>query len=394
MRQGAEQCEPVVMHVIQPFPVQGNTMVTVTSELTRAYAKQGGTSAVILTTSRELHVPNARNISVDYRMHCPKERFSGRQLYTDFAAAQIGFRRPFAGKLLLPAVRAVEQVDPDVILLYEGYYALPSLPIWREALPNTPVLLYVHTSFSRSYSRAEIRRSLGAATAAVFVSSALKRSVVKRLGASPCPMEVVENGVDVELFSPALKGSKGSANIYKVLFVGAVTPHKGVDRLVRAVAHARRHTERPVRLQVVGSSAYNAADALTEYERGLRQTASGLGVDVVFTPFVSHEDLPAVYQDADLLCMPSLNEDPYPLVILEAMACGLPVIASGRGGTREAGGEHAIYVDPDDTEAFAGAIADLANDPAKAAERGAACRRWAELHSWSDTMQRLLALAR
>ena len=119
-----------------------------------------------------------------------------------------------------------------------------------------------------------------------------------------------------------------------------------------------------------------------------------LGLEGIFSPFVSHDELPAIYRRADVVCVPSLNQDPYPLVILEAMACGLPVIASGRGGTREAGGEHAIYVDPDDTEAFAGAVADLANDPVKAAERGAASRRWAELHSWSDTMQRLLAMAR
>ena len=366
----------------------------VADELANAARNFGARSVAMFATTRDVRLENGDSVYVDYRSASPREGYSSSQLYMDFLAARVGLPRANVRRLSHVGIPSARELAPSLVLLYEGYYALPALPQWRKALPESSLLLYVHNSFSRSYSRSELARCLRCADGVAVVSTALRDSLLERLPDPPCRLEVVHNGVDTQMFSASTGARRHEGSPFTVLFAGIVAPHKGPDRLIRALARARSRTDLPLRLHVVGSSAYDASDALTPYELSLRKMTTDLGLEGIFSPFVSHDELPAIYRRADVVCVPSLNQDPYPLVILEAMACGLPVIASGRGGTREAGGEHAIYVDPDDTEAFAGAVADLANDPVKAAERGAASRRWAELHSWSDTMQRLLAMAR
>lgn len=390
---GPDEGGPLVLHVPPPFS-RRNTLVMVADELARVSGGFGARSAALLATTRDVALHHGESVYVDYRSASPREGYSRSELYRDFLAARCGLPRVHVRRVFRAALPRARELHPALVLLYEGYYALPALSQWRAALPESTLLLYVHNGFSRSYSRGELARGLRHADGVALVSSALRDSLIDRLPRPPCRVEVVHNGVDTAIFTPSNATKRDASSPFVVLFAGLVAPHKGPDRLVRAVAQARRLTTRPLHLHVVGSSAYDASDALTPYELSLRASTAELGLDATFSPFVAHDELPAIYQGADLLCVPSINADPYGLVILEAMACGVPVIASGRGGTREAGGEHAIYVDPDDTDAFARAIADLADDPARAAEIGASSREWAESHSWTDTMAQLLAMAR
>ena len=79
-------------------------------------------------------------------------------------------------------------------------------------------------------------------------------------------------------------------------------------------------------------------------------------------------ELGAIYRDSDVVCVPSLCDEAFGMVVLEALACGAAVVASARGGLPEAGGDAAIYVDPMDERAFAAAVARLANDEKHLAE--------------------------
>jgi glycosyltransferase involved in cell wall biosynthesis len=381
-----------VMHVLQPFASQRNTLVTVASELTRVHASAGATSYAVVSEGRDIHVDNAVPVVVDYRRNCPRESFATWQLRADFVAAMLHRPRPFMGKLFDPAVEASCPLRPDVVLVYEGFYAMTSIPLWRKALPGSRIVLYAHNGFSRSYRPFEIRRYLGSADAVACVSSMLKASLIDRLGAAPCAVEVVHNGVDTAKFAPTPRPLRDSLSAFRVLFIGTVDAHKGPDRLLRAVRAAAALTSRPLCVEVVGGSAYGGRTNLSPYEQDLRRLAASLGVDATFTPFQDRSALPDLYRSADLVAVPSLNNEPYALVILEAMACGVPVVASGRGGTKEAGGDAAIYVDPDDTDAFARVITRCADEPDALAERALLSRRWAEQHTWSATLTKLLSV--
>ena len=113
-----------------------------------------------------------------------------------------------------------------------------------------------------------------------------------------------------------------------VLSVGRIEPLKGIDILIRAVANLENSSD--TRLLIVGGDSSSDPEA-----RRLRGVASAAGIDdeVTFTGKVSQSELPTYYNAADVFVLPSYYES-FGLVALEAMACGVPVIASRVGGPR------------------------------------------------------------
>ncbi len=147
----------------------------------------------------------------------------------------------------------------------------------------------------------------------------------------------------------------GGGRPLRLLSVGRLIRRKGVESLLRAVLQARLDGA-DVELIVAGSGSD---------ECRLRALAAQLGVPVTWCGFVDHPDLPRVYAAADAFAFPTLEGDPFGIVVLEAAAAGLPVIASPRGGATEdliTDGVNGLVVDPTDTAAMASAIARLAGD--------------------------------
>jgi glycosyltransferase involved in cell wall biosynthesis len=142
----------------------------------------------------------------------------------------------------------------------------------------------------------------------------------------------------------------------RLLSVGRLIARKGHQALLRAVSQARRQGAE-VELTVVGTG---------PQERRLRALAAELGVPVRWRGFVDQPELPAVYAAADAFAFPTLAGDPFGIVVLEAAAAGLALIASPRGGATEdliVDGVNGLIVDPADTAAMAAAVARLAGDP-------------------------------
>jgi glycosyltransferase involved in cell wall biosynthesis len=141
-----------------------------------------------------------------------------------------------------------------------------------------------------------------------------------------------------------------------VLHVGRLIPRKGIDRLMRAMAAVSSDVR--LRLVIVGSGPEEAR---------LRElaVAHGIAPEVEFKGFVDQPALPALYAAADIFAMPSL-EDPFGIVLLEAAASGLPVIASPFAGASLDLLEHGrsgLIADPDDISAWSNALRELARDP-------------------------------
>jgi glycosyltransferase involved in cell wall biosynthesis len=142
----------------------------------------------------------------------------------------------------------------------------------------------------------------------------------------------------------------------RLLCVGRLIPRKGVRHLIQALA-AMRPVRRPVSLVIVGSG---------PQEADLRALVQSLGVrGIRFAGFVDQDELPAYYAAADVFVFPTL-EDPYGIVLLEAAASGLAVIASEHAGATldfVEDGESGLMFDPHDEHALAELIAKLADFP-------------------------------
>ena len=136
-------------------------------------------------------------------------------------------------------------------------------------------------------------------------------------------VEVIPNGVDTDRFRPEPHGTKGPL---RVLYVGRLEPYKGLETLLQAMTQACRIPS-AFTLRIVGDGSLRS-----ELER--RSHALGLSDIVTFEGWVDRARIPDCYRSADLFVMPSVVEG-MPNCVLEAMASGLPVIASHVPGTEE-----------------------------------------------------------
>lgn len=170
-----------------------------------------------------------------------------------------------------------------------------------------------------------------------------------------------------------------------ILFLGTIEPRKNLSRLLSAYTAAAGSI--PQSLVIAGSVGWKTGELFGALE------SSGLRDRVKFTGFVESRDIPALMTLADFFVFPSLYEG-FGLPILEAMACGTPVMTSNVSSMPEVAGDAALLVDPLSTDCIAEGLKELALDRKRREDlRGRGLRRAAEF-SWKDTAERTLQVYR
>ena len=235
---------------------------------------------------------------------------------------------------------------------------------------------------------ARVRRK---ADRVIVPSHAVKRDVVRRVGLPEDRVVVTHEGCEAR-FRPVRSGTalRDVAARYGlppryVLAVGTLEPRKNLTTLLEAFARLRRDGEVDADLRLV------LAGARGWLEEPIFATVRSLGLEdaVRFTGFVDDDDLPAVYSGAALFVFPSLHEG-FGLPLLEAMACGVPVVTSNISSLPEVAGDAAVLVDPRDEQGLAGAIARLLRDEALRGRLREAGIARARQFSWEATARRTL----
>ncbi|MDI6775215.1 MAG: glycosyltransferase family 1 protein [Verrucomicrobiota bacterium] len=170
-----------------------------------------------------------------------------------------------------------------------------------------------------------------------------------------------------------------------LLFVGGITPLKNIPALLRAF-RALKARGIPHRLVLAGFKRLNFARDLALIE------ALGLRQDVIEPGFVDDADLPALYSLADAFVLPSFYEG-FGIPILEAQACGCPVVVGNRGAMTEVAGEGgALSFDPDSPAELAGRLGRILNEPAVRASLAERGLENAKRYSWAVTARRTVEL--
>lgn len=242
---------------------------------------------------------------------------------------------------------------------------------------------------------APIKRVYAAADFVVYQSEFCRRCAQQFLGAREGPAEVLFNPVDAEKFSP--RKDLDQNNRLPVLMV-AGSHHEAyrVKTVIEAVALYIRWQGTPVRLIVAGRLVWGP-NAETESRRWAHE--SGLGEDVAFSGPYSQAEAPTLFRKADALIHLKV-QDPCPRLVVEAMACGVPVLYSASGGTVELVGDEAgigipqsedfQQAHPPAVEAVADAITSLlANRGALARQARARALRMFSVDKWLDAHQRI-----
>ena len=253
---------------------------------------------------------------------------------------------------------------PGVDLFHATEHLLPRLRRIRSVFTLHDLIYRFdpgsHLPLNRIYLNTMMPRFLRTADAVIAVSECSQRDAMRLYGTPADKVHVIPEGVDAR-FKPV--ASQQVAQVrdkfhlpeHFVLCVGTLEPRKNYSLLFEALAACREQGHSAWPLIIAGKPGWL-------YEPIL-QRISDLGLQdlVRTTGFFPDEDLPALYNAATLLAMPSRYEG-FGLPVLEAMACGTPVVCSNTSSLPEVAGEAALLVPPDDVRAWTQAIARVWNE--------------------------------
>lgn len=169
------------------------------------------------------------------------------------------------------------------------------------------LLKFAKTAVNQSLNYLWVNRVVSSADVAVAISDEM--AAYLRVEYSPKRIETIYNGVDTDLFKP-----EKTEYAHRILYVGRLIPEKGYKRLIDAMPNIRQEVS-DAELHIVG---------------GRKRGAEPNGV--FFHGTIEHSSLPKVYNSCDIFALPTTREEGMPISILEAMSCGIPVVATRVGG--------------------------------------------------------------
>lgn len=303
------------------------------------------------------------------------------------------FKMPSLPRLLaeLPIRAAADRLD----LLHVQYVAPPIRSVPAVAMIHDICYEFLPQFFSRPeviQFRIAIRWTARHARRILTVSETSKQDIVNIYGVPSSRIDVTYNGVDLTRFQPDAEGSRVDATLARygikrpyILAVGNLQPRKNLVRLIDAFVDLKRQRpELPHSLVLVGKAAFQHSEVFN------RAREHGLNDQIFFTGYVPSEDLPVLYQGAAVFAYPSFYEG-FGLPVVEAMACGIPVLTSDRGSLPEVTGEAAILINPEDSRAITDGLIQALTDTDKSANLSSRGLQRARNFTWGNTARTTLA---
>lgn len=249
---------------------------------------------------------------------------------------------------------------------------------------------WYHLTYRQRYRLSALK-----ADVVIVPSETVKDDIQEQYGVPSGKIEVIPQGVD-DSFCPggdaeALRATRrrylGSDRPY-ILFVGKLSQRRNIPTLMAAFSDLKKRAKIPHSLLLVGPNHQNLP---------LQSLAQELGIQdsLVQTDgrFADHRELVAVYNAADLFVHPSLHEG-FSLTLVEAMACGVPVVTVNRGAAREIAGGCAFMVDEPTTEALSEAMHQALTDPTLARTLRARALERARCFRYEETARRTMDVLR
>jgi glycosyltransferase involved in cell wall biosynthesis len=286
----------------------------------------------------------------------------------------------------------VDWITGPIDLFHSPDFTLPPTRRGTRSLLTVHDLSFVRDPESalpvlRAYLNKVVPRSVARADHVLADSAATRSDLMELYGTPPGKISVLYSGVNAA-FKPirdatllqAARARYGLGDGPFILAVGTLQPRKNYARLIQAFAELR---EKELALVIAGGRGWLYEQIFAEVER------LGLGRRVIFPGFVADEDLPALYSAAAVLAYPSIYEG-FGLPILEAFACGTPVVSSNASCLPEVAGQAALLVAPTDIAALAEGLARALSDTALRAQMTAAGLARARIFTWQGAAQQLL----
>ena len=386
-----------------------------------------------------VYAPRARGQSAVQRwggIEIRRVPFVARRLHkaVQLLAGRLGWEPPYFTSRLYyreyfsQVARDLANCRPDIVHLPQQ---MQFAPLFKLAVPGVKVVVHIHQDELAKLDRELLRRDLASVDAVATVSEFVTAGARARLPEMAARIHTVGNGVDVLRFRPAARGralrERESQGLpLRLLYVGRIAPDKGVHLLMEALDQLTREGV-SLELTLIGKPGLLPYDLLSRllggdaqaleavrgfYGRSLRswvvkeifghrrsygrelraRLSPATARRVRYLGTVSQPELIRAYRAADLLVLPSIWQESYGLPVAEAMACGVPVLASASGGVPELieDGVSGKLFPRLDTEALTRTLRDMSADQARLREMGRAARTRAERKlTWIHSAERL-----
>lgn len=292
------------------------------------------------------------------------------------AVVGFGFRRKLRvieERERFDLVHVHSPLDPILPLAATEHLRVPVVGTFHSFRPTNPFAVFFPQRYRRALSRLRARIAVSP-SAAGFVTRYID-----------VPFHIIPNGVDTKRFSPEVDGFQTFRDgTFTILYVGRMDPRKGARYLLQALPLIERELEH-YRLLIVGGGWRKKV-----YQQFI---SPGLERRVHFAGVVSWEDLPRYYRSADLYCSPATGGESFGIVLLEAMASGLPIVASDIEGYRHVMTEsEGMFAVPRDPSSIAAKIVELARDAQRRMAMAEAGRATALRYDWKMVADKVLAV--
>ncbi len=228
----------------------------------------------------------------------------------------------------------IRDFQPDIVHAHHAFTPTPLFTLRAAKTFNLPAILTNHSAYFYDYEY--LLKTIGyigfpfrtfIEKADIIVSvSKISKNFIKHFTTKD--VIVIPNGVNVTRFSPRVNGLRDQIDSdLVILYVSRIVRRKGPHLLVEALRYVRKRIP-SVKLLIVGEGSFEEYLRRRVYDLDLRKNVEFLGR-------VPDEELPKIYNSADIFVLPSVYGESFGIVILEAMSSGLPVIVSNVGGLRE-----------------------------------------------------------
>jgi glycosyltransferase involved in cell wall biosynthesis len=246
---------------------------------------------------------------------------------------RIGFDGPYESAPSLSrlafAWRSLSELRPDIVII-SGYHAIECWAAWLWARTHRrPMVMWYESNefdYPRRWHKELLKKLFVRALSKAHVYGATNREYLIKLGMNPEDVTLKRAVVNVETFSRVPSGrSYSDDGNRRLIYVGRLAPEKNLSFVLRALATANA--------RLPGARLFLTIAGTGPLETQLRRECTELGLDhcVRFVGYCPQKELPTLYGQSDVLILPSTRE-PWGLVSLEAMLCGLPVLLSRQCG--------------------------------------------------------------
>lgn len=245
----------------------------------------------------------------------------------------------------------------------------------------------IETRHFQAYLSRVVPRAIRRSTKVLAISESTKQSLIKHYQTPTEKIEVITPGVDHSFYKAvSIKDVEKMKTKYSVtgdyvLYLGTLEPRKNIVGIIEAYRALSPQLQAQYQLVLAGNKGWQD----TEIEAAINSLPEK---NLVRIGYVDHEDLPALYTGSTIFLYPSVYEG-WGMQILEAQACGTPVITADNSSLPEAGGEAAIYVKTGDQMALNQALCGLLQDPARRKQLSQAGLQHVKGFTWEASATKL-----